>query len=479
MTQQIKYLSNNIFYRISAEIVARVSMFFFYLTIAQLMGVDGYGSFMTVFSFLVFFTIINDFGINIIFARNVSQNIELFGVYFSKVLRIKLWLLIIFIVVCWFSSQFMPWTESEKDLIWALIFYLGTYNFLDTMLASLWAMDLQKIESRIKIANKITSALTGIIILYIYKSLFLAISIGTLSHLIFMVIAYFQIRRAKATLPTSTYPHHLIILDFLKEAFPVTLVGFFTLIYTRTDIIMLKIMRGDVYEIGLYSAVIKVTDVMNQIPAILMMSTFPLANRLFTNDKIKFSLLMNKLLKWVLIYALIISIGGFFFANQIFPFLFGSSFSGSTEYAVIFFWAFIPMGLNLILLTCSVIAGRQFWNMVIIFISLLVNVFLNITFIPEYGAIGACFATLITEFVLFIGAISIIYSQNIFKISYLNIPYLIFPFILFTGILFYFSNGNFLLIGLPAVIILLLTLYLFNGISKEEKEVIRDLLKQR
>lgn len=79
--------------------------------------------------------------------------------------------------------------------------------------------------------------------------------------------------------------------------------------------------------------------------------------------------------------------------------VFGDSYNASAEVLVIYAYTCVPVGLGVAMKLWAVNEEK---NVVFVYNTILgavVNIFLNIIYIPNYGAIGACIASLIAQFV--------------------------------------------------------------------------------
>ena len=105
------------------------------------------------------------------------------------------------------------------------------------------------------------------------------------------------------------------------------------------------------------------------------------------------------------------------------------------------------------------------------------NIILNLVFIPFFSGIGAAMTTIICEFVLFL-----IYLHSISKYFH-NLPiftltiHSIISSIVMAGSIYYLKNLNLILLIICSGIIYFAVFYLIGGFLKEEIKLIKNIKK--
>lgn len=197
--------------------------------------------------------------------------------------------------------------------------------------------------------------------------------------------------------------HFTLQMDLRKHLPPIILLFSLILaqtIYCNADMTMLGLMKGD-YEVGLYSTSVKIYNIINTMIASVAMVVMPQLSEGYANKNFKE---VNRLLKYSLNFIIVLGI----------PCLAGINVISEELIVVIAGKEYTAAALSLNILTgalfCSFIGG---WisNMMLLpsgnervclrssAISAIVNVILNIFFIPMYGLNGAAFTTFVAEFI--------------------------------------------------------------------------------
>ena len=181
----------------------------------------------------------------------------------------------------------------------------------------------------------------------------------------------------------------------LVNSWPMMLSGIAFTIYMKIDQVMIKNMIGNEAS-GLYAVAVKLSEFWYFIPTIICASLFPaIINAKNTNSDI-----YKKRLKNLFLMLAVISIGiSFFitiFSKIIIVKLFGQAYTGSLIVLRTYVWSAIPIFLE-VAMGSYLIAENEIkislWSTIS---GAILNIILNIFFIPIYGIEGAAVATLIS-----------------------------------------------------------------------------------
>lgn len=184
------------------------------------------------------------------------------------------------------------------------------------------------------------------------------------------------------------------------QSWPFGLAGVFYLIYFQSDIILLKYMVGD-EAAGIYNVAFVIMVAVYMLPSVIYQKfLLPKIHRWAIHDRERFYQ-AYRTGSWVmLILGLLAMLTIWLLAPWGLPILFGIHYQESVLILMI-----LGLGAPARFLTASVGAMLSTQNHVInkiyiMALAALVNVILNIIYIPVYGVIGAALTTVITEILL-------------------------------------------------------------------------------
>lgn len=187
-----------------------------------------------------------------------------------------------------------------------------------------------------------------------------------------------------------------LVMPILRAAWPFAVIGALGVLLTNTDILVISWMRTAA-EVGIYSAVIRIVQMIYLIPGIIQTSTLPAFSRLAKNDPLRFRGAFERTLGFIFLASVPLALGGAILATQIMTLTFGSAYiSGSMALKVL-------MVSLLFDFPASVIAAAVFVHnhqkglIISSAIAGVANVAFDLLFIPRWGITGSAFATLLAQ----------------------------------------------------------------------------------
>jgi O-antigen/teichoic acid export membrane protein len=187
----------------------------------------------------------------------------------------------------------------------------------------------------------------------------------------------------------------ILASSLLKDSWPLMLSGLVVMVYMRIDQIMIKNMINE-EAVGYYSAAVRLCEAWYFIPVTLCNSIFPaivnaknVSTEFYNNRMQK----LYDLLTWL---AIGIAIPVTFFSSQIIELLFGNEFSQAAPVLTIYIWAGVAVFLGVASSQYLINENLTKLSFFRTFIGMILNVVLNIIFIPLYGIIGSAVATLVS-----------------------------------------------------------------------------------
>ena len=175
-----------------------------------------------------------------------------------------------------------------------------------------------------------------------------------------------------------------------------------TAIYFRSDIILLEQLGESSSVVGNYAAAYRLLEGVILIMTPVAMIAFRYL-RLKSDNKKAFLTLLFWLCLMMLGVAAIIFVVGYSLSDKLVPFLFGEEYvqaSSLLNYLLLSLFFILP---NYILTQAAIAANQEWFYAYLVIIIALINIVLNIWWIPIYGAMGAAWATIVSEGLLFFG----------------------------------------------------------------------------
>jgi O-antigen/teichoic acid export membrane protein len=146
---------------------------------------------------------------------------------------------------------------------------------------------------------------------------------------------------------------------------------------------------------------VRISEVSYFIPGILISALFPpIINAKKISEKMYFGRI-RKLLILLLVLSISIAIFTTLFSKYLILIIYGASFIGALPVLCIYVWSNIGETLNMLSQQILVTENMTKKTIVPVFLGMVINIVLNLIWIPKYGISGAAYATLAAYMVPF------------------------------------------------------------------------------
>lgn len=470
-------LTKKIFFNTSAQFIGKVANTVLGLAsvalITRYLGVAGYGNYTTAFAYIMFFSVISDFGFFWVIVRKISvgekvevviQNAQTLRIIFAGIVLAAALILV----------GFLPYdTELKTAIIMVAIsiFWMGQNSVYLALFQSQLKMQWPVIAET---CGRVMSL--GLVLLAIYFKLgFLWIVAAGLSATLlnYILNLIFSLKYS----PFGFRFDRPIVKNILYESLPIGVVTILSLVYFKIDTIFLSVITTST-DVGIYGTAYKILEILMALPVMFVGTIFPALSEAFSRqDHDRLQKLVQKSFDILSIGAF--GIGAFFFgfARPIINLVAGKDYLDTATVSI----SSHPIAADIVLQILIIAVLINFFNCLftnslITFkhqkdlikpyvIATIFNVVANIIFIPHYSYVAAASTTVITELIILILTFPLVIKLTNIK---LNIPTFIksaFAGILFLLIATVFRNLNFFLSASIATCVFIITLFLTNAFS--------------
>jgi len=190
--------------------------------------------------------------------------------------------------------------------------------------------------------------------------------------------------------------------ELLQEGWLLVASGIAVYIYADIDQLMLGSMLPDKSELGFYAAAVKISRLLDFIPMVLASSILPKLTTLKETSQEDY---LDKLQVYFDISTLIwlaAAIPVSLLSHYIVQILYGADFSTAGTLLSVYVWSQFNGFWGVARSTVLTIERKLKFNLILTTIGAIVNLILNFLLIPNYGAMGATIATIVTYLIVII-----------------------------------------------------------------------------
>lgn len=406
--------------------------------VQNVVGAEDYGFYFSIFNFAFLFNILLDLGITNFNNRNIAQHNHLLKKHFSSIVVLKFLLAVLYTGLI-FLAAWMIGYNREQFLI---LIWVGLNNFLLSFIlylrSNISGLLMFRTDSVLSVLDRVLMiVICGVLLWgnvtaepfriewFVYAQ--------TAAYLITLVIAAgIVIRKSAFRKLKWNWPFFIMIL---RQSFPFAVLVLLMSIYSRVDSVFIeRLLPGEVgyRQSGIFAMGYRLLDAANQLAMLFGVLLLPIFSRMIKLKqplaemvKLPFSILIT--------FAVIASIGSFFFRYEIMELLYSrqpdeltEAFDARIEQAAqifgIIMFGFLGTALMYIFSTLLTANGNLKQLNIIAALGIVINFSLNIILVPSLEATGAAIASLSTQ--LFTGVAYLLLVQRFFRFR-VNVSFII------------------------------------------------------
>jgi O-antigen/teichoic acid export membrane protein len=180
----------------------------------------------------------------------------------------------------------------------------------------------------------------------------------------------------------------------LRAGFPIVLTTLAAGIYHRIDQVMLHKMSGDVV-LGPYVIAVQLTELFSALPVALMTSLFPALAQSAKDDE-RFRRYLGETYRFLLVIVFAACALMTPIAAPVVELFYGKQFLPAASLLIVLIWSEVPIFFTVALGNALIAKNLQRHTPLPALLCAGINVLLNLWAIPRYGALGACWATVVS-----------------------------------------------------------------------------------
>ncbi len=367
------------------------------IQVARFLGPSDFGSYNYALAFITLFLSLITLGLDSIVVRDVSRNSRLANDILGSALILRIVSSIITVILINLFIYLSDFNTIEIKVLISIFSIMMLFQVFDTI--DLWFQT--------QLLSKLTVISKGIAFLFstILKIVFLLLDMkvywfaltNTLEVLIGAIILIVNYKLSGNNIFSWT-PSFSTMKRLLKESWPLIFSGFAIALYMKIDQVMLGIYKGS-YEVGIYSAATRLSEVWYFIPTAIVASVAPKIAQLKNGDFNSYNTSVQKLFDVVVLLGFLIAIPMTVLSKYLILFLYGNEYAEAGGILAIQIWAAIFIFLGVAKNPWIINEGLAKVSLYSTLTGALINIIGNMLLIPKFGAYGSTYMTIFSQFI--------------------------------------------------------------------------------
>ncbi|MCM4161969.1 MULTISPECIES: flippase [unclassified Arenibacter] len=383
----------NTFWAVVSKLISGVKLVVIGVIVARSLGPEDFGSYNYVISFVTLLSVLAEFRFHNILIREISeQNAKTELILGSTFISC-----IMFSILGYISLTMLVYVfESDKNLQWFILlfgisYFFQTLRFLRALfIAKLKNNIIFKIETTVGIVVIILALLFGFgkgsVLLFILLRIFDVFLVSIL-FLFFYQLIYKNLFEWKFSRDFSW--------GLIKNSFPLVISSLALVVFQQFDKIMIKQIL-DEYSVGQYSASVSIISLIVFIPIVITEAVSPylIQMKIIKNAedyKIRLQIFSDYIIWGSIVLSFIIML----LSPIIIQIVYGPKYYESIAIMKVFAWQGVLIAMGAVSAQIMIIDNTHQIAYLKSISGGILNIVLNIFWIPKYGIMGAVFASLL------------------------------------------------------------------------------------
>jgi len=457
-------IARNTFWQIGGKAISTLIGLATVALMTRYLGREGFGYYTTIVSYLQFFGVMVDFGLQMATAQMLARPGANESKVFGNLIAVRLISSVIFLGSGTLAVFILPYPPIVKVGV-AIASFSFFFISLQSVLIGMYQKHMAMAEVAIAEVWGRLALLLGIWLSVYYDlgfyPIIFAVSAGSFVN---FAILFFQSKKYLAYRPRLDSK---ILKDIWDTSWPLAITISLTLVYFRADTIILSFVRP-AEDVGIYGAAYKVLEILIQFPYLFLGLILPLLTEFYLINRGLYDKILQKSFDFMAIIAVPMVFATWLLAEKIMAFVAGADFAIAggplriliVAAALIFFgalfgYAVVATGLQ------KKMIGFYLFNAAFSLIAYLI-------FIPLYSYWAGAILTVITEGIIVFSACFVLRKHTLSAIKLKVFWKAIFSSLIMCAMLLPFLKESILTLMVIGLLVYFTVLYLVSGYDKNE-----------
>ena len=397
---QKKFISNLALMILLNLLVKPLAIFGIDAAVQNRVGTEAYGIYFSLLNFSVLFNILLDFGITNFTTKNIAQSPITALKYMSQVITFRFILFVLYAIVSFGIAIVLGWNRHEIYLLSILVFNQFIIALIAYVRSHFGGLLMFKTDAFISVLDRLLLIIMCGAVLYLPLTdtpfqIEWFIWIQTICYVLALLIS-FAMLFVKIGVPKLKY-NKVFSYAIIRRSLPYALLILLMMIYSRVDSVMIeRIHVNGRAEAGYYAQGFRLLSAFFMFAMLFSNLLYPLFSHMF-KSKTDVVPLLSTSSKLLLGSAVLIAVISWFNSDLILNMIYSMDVDKSADTFKLLMLSFVGMSAIVIFGTLLTAKGELRFLNTLSLIGIVINIIINYSLIPVYGAWGAAIATLITQ----------------------------------------------------------------------------------
>lgn len=383
----------------AALVLQKLLSFVYFTLLARTLGVGATGQYFFAVSFATMFSVLMDLGLTPVLIREVAKDEENGLKWFHQIFSLKLFTIFLTAIILLVVDSAIYWHDAVRNLVYLTTAIVAIDSFTLLFYGYIRGRQSLRYEAWGTIIFQLVVMVMGLSLMRVTDSVLILLSVLFTASLFNLLFSLFILKK-KFKLKFKIYYNREFIKKIAAITLPFALAAIFAKVYAYMDTFLLKMFMGD-EPVGFYSIAYKVTFSLQFIPLAFVAALYPAFSRYFKDDYERLKQTFVRAFNYLSFIALPITFGIIALAPEIVHKLYTEQFTYSILPLQVLIASIPFLFVNFSLSSFLNASNRQLINTRNLGIVMVVNVLLNLFFIPRLGIWGASLASSVSTLLLF------------------------------------------------------------------------------
>ncbi len=471
---------------LAGQVLIKVISFAFAIYVVRRLGAEDFGRYSAAMAFAFIFAMLTELGTSALSVREMVRKPECISWIVPDIMAVRAILSLIVIIGVTLSAWLLG--KPPDMVVGIFIASLGMllYAFQGPLDSLLIAQERLYISAALNVLNQVIFITIGTVALLLGVG-FIGLLLASLIGITVMGVASYAVVRNVLGIRFDL-PNVHRWWSLIKASLPFGLIGLISEVSRRFDVVFMSFVLTYT-AVGWYNVPYNLIVMMLLLAQSVALSIYPSMVKAYNTENGSFQDTIQRAMRYLLLLALPMAIGGMLLADRIILLLYGNDFVNAVPIMRIMVWALPLMFLAEILGRISITMHLERRAAAVTLLNALVAVGLNLILIPRYGALGAALVMVVSQFVNVLLDVLIIGPVMLFRGSLAPFTRLVGAGILMGSVVWVLCQLAFvqtlnsmvallLLVGVGAIVYGLAALAL-GAVSRSEAAYLSGILRNR